>query len=173
MTLGRPKRGKGVNTGVDSVLRLVPLSGLPTRESDPWRVRALQAGKRCDAVEAFARWLKDSPDEARRIAAKLRKMAASEDELKLSTVKRVGPGRKIIEVKGRSARLFCFQENDRSTLTIICVKTFWIGGGNKTRRQDDAIGEAVDLMERWQAATPIAGYPDHRLEIDPGKKGDK
>ena len=160
----RSKSGVDVNTGVDAYLRLVPIPGITNDEGFPHKVRALQIGVRCKALEELKKWGRSSPQEARRILGKLKLMAETVDELHLKTVKRVGKRKQIVEVKAENARLFCFYEGELRTYTIICLDTFWIGSGNKKSKQSDAITRAEELMDRWQNAHPVVGLPDVRIE---------
>ncbi len=161
------EKSRSVNMSVDKFLRLVsfPLFEESSSEADFWRIRFLQVGVATpEAMVAFQQWQKINPKEAAKIASKLRKMAETETELKLKTVKRVGSKKKIFEIVGDSARFFCFYDGSRELMTIVAVETFWIGKGNKKKNQNKAIGRAENLLERWENATPVPGNPDLRIE---------
>lgn len=158
----KPKLAGGVNSKVDSTFRLMPLSNWESRPRDRRRVRVLQIGERCEAQDALVQWSRSSPKEHKKVLARLRMMAESDDLPALKTIKRVGPERRILQIAGDSGRLFCFEDADG--ITIVCVSTFWIGGGDKVAAQNQAIQEAESLMARWRAAEIVPGVQDTRVE---------
>ena len=159
---------KDVNPGVDNLLILRDIDALPRRERDFHRIRFLHIGQRCKVVDGLAGWAKSSSIEYKGIMAKLRIIAKNNDLPKLSTIKRVGISKNIIQISIGNARLYCFNDNS-GNLNVICTNTFWIGRGNKKTEQNKAIVEAEKLMNRWQNAIPVINCPDDqeiRVEKD-------
>ncbi len=148
--------------GIDNVLRLVALPEFEERDRDHRRIRVLEINGRSILPE-LAEWQNSSEREWKTIHRKLRLIAENEELPKLGTIKRVGDGKLIIEIVADSARLFAFEEQD-GDFTLICAGTFWITGGNKNRKQDKAIQEALALRSRWRKAQPVEGEVDIRVE---------
>jgi len=156
------KPEKPVNMQVDTLLRLLRVPGLPERERDLHRIRLLEVDG-VSAMNALKEWQEKHAAEWKRIAGKLRLIAENRDLPRLETIERVGPGKDIVEVKAGDVRLFGFQDQD-GNYTFVCTNTFWAPGGSKNKRQNKAIGEAIDLRSRWLAAIPVAGLEDTRIE---------
>lgn len=148
------------------ILRLMPISGFEVLESDARRILALQVGPRSEVQKTLSEWARSSRDESRKILKGLRMIAEAETlPPGGSSVKPVG-SKGILEVKstgGGNARLFCFEDTSGDH-PVICVATFWVGHGEKSAGQNQAIREAEALMTRWREAGPLSGVPDARLE---------
>ena len=148
--------------GIDNVLRLVPIPKFPERERDARRIRVLEIEGR-SILPDLLKWQRSSPNVWKTVLSKLRKIAEEPELPRLETIKRVGNGRFIIEIVADSARLFAFEEDD-GDFTLICVWTFWIKGGDKTKQQYKAIEEAIARRSRWRQAQPVEGEADIRVE---------
>jgi hypothetical protein len=158
------KKPESVNSGVDIYLKLQVFSGLPDRSRHLHRICLLQIGERCDVLKTLNDWAQSSHQEYIRIVDKLKQIAENEDLPCLKTIKRVGEGKRIVQVTADNARLYGFPDSDTNSYTFVCVNTFWVGSGNKKKSQNKEIREAGELMDRWQNAQPVVGYPDVRIE---------
>ncbi len=125
-------------------------------------IRLLQIGPRCDVLIELAAWFKSSPREIKRVLKKLQMIAEYDDLPRLSTIKRVGGTGRIIQISGGNGRLYCFLDRNGMT-TVICVNTFWIGGGDKLKRQSAEIEEAERRMLLWQSARIVSGIVGARI----------
>ncbi|MCE5228804.1 hypothetical protein LLG95_04310 [bacterium] len=147
------------------ILRLVRISGLDDRPG-AMLIRALQIGgsgvAECDVVRELREWFRSSPREYKAALKKLQMIAEFGDLPRLNTIKRVGPGHRVIQIAGRQSRLYCFIDAD-AVMTLICVNTFWIGRGHKLKKQNIEIEDAERLIHLWQRAKPIQGEIDTRM----------
>jgi hypothetical protein len=165
------KKGDGVKSQVDTLLRLVPIPEFEARPRDCRRVRAIQRGgvervtrddpAESDVVKELNSWRRGNPKEYAQIEAGLRLMAEHEDVPYGAGVRpcRNAPG--IIEVKAGKRRLYCFLSPDTQE-TVIAAVTQSVNKGNN---QDAAIQVAAARLQEWKDGIPHPDLEDVRMKL--------